>query len=212
MCIGDRSSTVQESDVDRFASNLAGLPVLVRVGSADGTVPPYWSRKMARLLREVGADVRYSELAGKEHWWWDTAQENDGGVNNDPEVRDFLAACVAGGHGRHPPLPFEMSVSSHNPATQRAARGIEVLQQRRPFSQAAKVRVAWNCEPQRAPAWRLTTTNVRRLRLYPLAGGWNTSCIPQAGMQIDACHFSACLLYTSPSPRDATLSRMPSSA
>ena len=83
------SSTVQESDVDRFASNLAGLPVLVRVGSADGTVPPYWSRKMARLLREVGADVRYSELAGKEHWWWDTAQENDGGVNNDPEVRDF---------------------------------------------------------------------------------------------------------------------------
>ena len=25
-------------------------------------------------------------------------------------------------------------------------------------------------------------------------------------------HFNACLLYTSPSPRDATLSRMPSSA
>ena len=28
----------------------------------------------------------------------------------------------------------------------------------------------------------------------------------------DAAHTSACLLYTSPSPRDATLSRMPSSA
>ena len=26
------------------------------------------------------------------------------------------------------------------------------------------------------------------------------------------CHFDGCLLYTSPSPRDATLSRMPSSA
>jgi pimeloyl-ACP methyl ester carboxylesterase len=64
-------STVYESDVDRYASNLAGLPVLVRVGAVDGTVPPYWSRKMARLLREIdGVDVKYSELPGKEHWWW----------------------------------------------------------------------------------------------------------------------------------------------
>ena len=30
--------------------------------------------------------------------------------------------------------------------------------------------------------------------------------------QIDGSRFQACLLYTSPSPRDATLSRMPSSA
>jgi acetyl esterase/lipase len=63
-------STVHESDVDRFASNLAGLPVLVRVGELDGTVPPYWSRKMSRLLKDVGVDVKYSELPGKEHWWW----------------------------------------------------------------------------------------------------------------------------------------------
>ena len=33
----------------------------------------------------------------------------------------------------------------------------------------------------------------------------------KTGLLIDA-YFSACLLYTSPSPRDATLSRMPSSA
>ena len=63
-------STVYESDVDRFASNLAGLPVLVRVGALDGTVPPYWSRKMSRLLHDAGVDVKYSELPGKEHWWW----------------------------------------------------------------------------------------------------------------------------------------------
>ena len=37
---------------------------------------------------------------------------------------------------------------------------------------------------------------------------------PNAGMknQMDGGAFSNCLLYTSPSPRDATLSRMPSSA
>ena len=33
-----------------------------------------------------------------------------------------------------------------------------------------------------------------------------------AANNIDAVIFSSCLLYTSPSPRDATLSRMPSSA
>ena len=72
----------------RFVGNLAGLPVLIRVGSDDGTVPPYWSRKMARLLQNVaGTNVSYSELPGKQHWWWDTDAENDGGVNNDPQVR-----------------------------------------------------------------------------------------------------------------------------
>ena len=32
------------------------------------------------------------------------------------------------------------------------------------------------------------------------------------GWSADVADFTACLLYTSPSPRDATLSRMPSSA
>ena len=42
-------STVYESDVDRYASNLAGLPVLVRVGAVDGTVPPYWTMQLQEL-------------------------------------------------------------------------------------------------------------------------------------------------------------------
>ena len=38
-------------------------------------------------------------------------------------------------------------------------------------------------------------------------------CTPtEAGISLDAIEHFACLLYTSPSPRDATLSRMPSSA
>ena len=54
---------------------------------------------------------------------------------------------------------------------------------------------------------------------------WHNRC-PHRGMRLShgfvrgeslACayhgwHFNCCLLYTSPSPRDATLSRMPSSA
>ena len=34
----------------------------------------------------------------------------------------------------------------------------------------------------------------------------------EAGLQLRGTEVKACLLYTSPSPRDATLSRMPSSA
>ena len=37
------------------------------------------------------------------------------------------------------------------------------------------------------------------------------SMIPQGTLELDKIVYS-CLLYTSPSPRDATLSRMPSSA
>ena len=36
--------------------------------------------------------------------------------------------------------------------------------------------------------------------------------LPQVTGSVDFNHFIDCLLYTSPSPRDATLSRMPSSA
>ena len=29
-------------------------------------------RRMVRLLKETKGNVTYSELPGKEHWWWDT--------------------------------------------------------------------------------------------------------------------------------------------
>ena len=110
---------------------------------------------MARLLREAeaatGAEpaaglVEYQELVGKEHWWWDTEAPNDGGVNNDPTVRAFLAARVEGGRGAHPPLPQAYEVSSHNPATQPGGRGVRILQLARPFAAAGRVRVQrWGC-------------------------------------------------------------------
>ena len=40
----------------------------------------------------------------------------------------------------------------------------------------------------------------------------NVGCIPSKAMLHASEQYENCLLYTSPSPRDATLSRMPSSA
>jgi len=51
---------------------MQGLSVMIRVGANDRTVHPFFARRMYRLLMEEGINVTYSELPGKEHWWWDT--------------------------------------------------------------------------------------------------------------------------------------------
>jgi dienelactone hydrolase len=81
---------VAENMADLHISNLRGIPVLARIGAIDRTVHPYYVRRMVRLLEQEGVNVSYAELPEKEHWWWDTWSENDGGVNSDPAVRKFI--------------------------------------------------------------------------------------------------------------------------
>ena len=71
------------------------------------------------------------------------------------------------------------------------ARGIEMLQLTRPFQQAGRVRIDWSCEVDSASPWHVRTSNVQRIRLYELEGGWNRSCVPKAGLRLDGCSFSA---------------------
>ena len=52
--------------------------------------------------------------------------------------------------------------------------------------------------------------NLKKLRIVPVYGGADIRS--QIREIKRGAHIIACLLYTSPSPRDATLSRMPSSA
>lgn len=80
---------IAENDADKHVSNLHGIPVMIRIGAADRTVHPYFTRRMFRLLQEQRTNVTYSEIADKEHWWWDTYNTNDGGVVNDPVMRRF---------------------------------------------------------------------------------------------------------------------------
>ena len=47
---------------------------------------------------------------------------------------------------------------------------------------------------------------------YQRYRGWKSQPGERANLKASGKYVSCCLLYTSPSPRDATLSRMPSSA
>ncbi|XP_078000966.1 uncharacterized protein LOC144453526 [Glandiceps talaboti] len=82
-------SCIAENNADIHISNLQHVEVLTRIGADDRTVHPYFVRRMYRLLKEQKINVTYDELAGKEHWWWDTWETNDGGAVNDKKLRDF---------------------------------------------------------------------------------------------------------------------------
>lgn len=95
-----------EYHVDELVANLRHHNVHIRVGSHDMTTHAWYSRRMYRLLRheqqQVQAayqitaptgNVTLEEVVGKQHWWWDSLQENDGGVLNDKVLRGFYSRC-----------------------------------------------------------------------------------------------------------------------
>ena len=49
----------------------------------------------AHRQQHKASAIIYEELPGKEHWWWDTAAPNDGGVVNDPQLRRFYQTALA---------------------------------------------------------------------------------------------------------------------
>jgi hypothetical protein len=117
---------VAEHRVDRLAANLKSVPVMVRTGAVDNTVPIWHSRRYARVLQQRGVALEYSEVPGKEHWWWDTDQPNDGGVVFDAAVRKFLTEHLH----RPRPASVELAAASevvcYNPATTSTVGGIKV--------------------------------------------------------------------------------------
>ncbi|KAL3875128.1 hypothetical protein ACJMK2_038060 [Sinanodonta woodiana] len=147
---------IAENDVDRHVSNLKGIPVLARIGAKDRTVHPYFVKRMYRLLKEIGADVNYTEVEGKEHWWWDTEETNDGGVSNDKQIREFIDRHTRKYFDSDSPLkcdddkglcearqdesildrvdmPKIFLLTTYNPAIGEGLHGIRITQQVTPF-------------------------------------------------------------------------------
>ena len=63
----------QETPYKDIAGKVAGIPIWVFHGSADRNVFVTESREMVKLLRELHADVRYTEYQGVAHNSWDRA-------------------------------------------------------------------------------------------------------------------------------------------
>ena len=95
----------------------------------------------------------------------------------------------------------------------RALRGSTNAEPRTSTMDWQQETIEWNYViPNGVNGWDSAVESVRQIAYNNIIEGWNEDNMMQMlnlSWNVDA---SACLLYTSPSPRDATLSRMPSSA
>lgn len=151
-----------EFDAEALAPSLVGVPILLRVGSRDRTVHPWFSRRMLRTLRAAGApaeEAKLTEVAGQEHWWWDTQTSNDGGAVNDPEMRGFYASCL-GQRQTSDRRRARWRLVVHNVATAGSKGGARILQQLHPYRRSE---VSVQREDGEEICLRIRTSNVRRL-------------------------------------------------
>ena len=164
-------ASVQENSCEFHVPNLKHIPVLVRVGSADQVVHPWWSRRMVRLLKQIYTSeesniIQYTEIPLKEHWWWDTKKENDGGVTNDTELRKFFKSLrnvesnqnkqyMEGSGDKN----FELVV--FNPSSVQSKHGFLILQQLISY-QKSTLKVSRTLDEDIKVTYSINTVNVRR--------------------------------------------------
>ena len=207
-----QESCVAENQADKHASNLRGIPVMIRIGADDKTVHPYFSRRMFRLLKENRVNVTYKEFPGKEHWWWDTKTANDGGVTNDPLIRKFSTYVVerlenfhnnnkcldteedcngmsSSMYSKHQEsrTSGEFTFTVYNPASYGGGRGVRVIQQKIPL-RVSKYTISIDQSHV-----HITTSNIRSIALYepsvdPI--GWKTKHVTINGATVKELHGS----------------------
>ena len=59
---GVYEAAVAENNVDLLLPNLRGIEVLTRIGALDQAVPPYQTKRLVRVARELGINVTFSEV------------------------------------------------------------------------------------------------------------------------------------------------------
>ncbi|KAJ3283781.1 hypothetical protein HDU79_008768 [Rhizoclosmatium sp. JEL0117] len=147
-------SSIAENDIDMYAANLAGIPILARTGGNDDNVPPLNTRRIVRLVNEWNRDphsVHLSEVYGQGHWFT--------GIMDDDILSEFLDKHLDPEKNpglNHPPLPEAFTISTLNPGSTGSKGGIKILQLEVPF-RLAQIRVH-----REGTKWILNTINVRR--------------------------------------------------
>ncbi|KAJ3218634.1 hypothetical protein HDU67_004687 [Dinochytrium kinnereticum] len=151
---GIMESSIAENDIDMYAANMAGVPILARTGGNDDNVPPLNTRRLVRLVNEWNRNptsVNISEVPGQGHWFE--------GVVNDDTLQNFLDKYINPENNPglpHPPLPEAFTLSTLNPASSGSKGSIRILQLEVPY-RLASIRVHRD-----GNKWMLNTTNVRR--------------------------------------------------
>ncbi len=64
-----------------------------RSGANDIVNNPWYSKRMFRLLTELGVNASLDIVFSHGNWWEHTRASGDGGVNNDKTMRDFYSMC-----------------------------------------------------------------------------------------------------------------------
>ena len=145
-------SALEEFSPDLHLSNMAGIPSLMRMGTADDTVPAWELRRIARMLNEINRNASWtqiSEVKGGGHWW--------GGIVDDGPIQQFFDAYLKLDAETQVPDFFELTVV--NPATNHGRAGLRVLQTLVPYK-IAKVKVK-----RESGTWSIETKNVKRFQL-----------------------------------------------
>ncbi|KAI8905029.1 hypothetical protein EDD86DRAFT_212102 [Gorgonomyces haynaldii] len=151
---GILEASISENDVDLYASNMAGIPILARSGSDDTNVPPLHGRRLIRLINEWNNDpktVSFVEDKGKGHWY--------DGVLADETAQSFLDRHLQPENNpgfRLPQFPDQFTISTLNPASTGSKGGIRILQLEVAF------RLGIIHVERRKNRLILRTTNVRR--------------------------------------------------
>ncbi|KAJ3121874.1 hypothetical protein HK100_012200 [Physocladia obscura] len=147
-------SSIAENDIDMYAANMAGIPILARTGAADDNVPPLNTRRIVRLVNEWNRNpnsVDLSEVHGQGHWF--------SGIMNDDDLNDFLSSNLDPERNPGlllPPLPEAFTISTLNPGSTGSKGGLKILQLEVPF-RLAHIRIH-----REGNHWILNTSNVRR--------------------------------------------------
>jgi hypothetical protein len=174
-------ASLAEWDTDLYSSHAVGIPLLMRLGGNDTSVPPWHLRRFARLVEQESAEpdaVAISEVVGEGHWW-------DAVMDDDEVMQPFYDSALAT-PTLLPRMPAQFVSLTMNPATTSGRGGIRIEQ----LKTAGRLgRVLVDRYPQGSVGedgpWVMHTENVRRFSFYELAG----RPLPANGVVVDGATF-----------------------